>query len=513
MDHLSKPIRFHYAYLFGILVLATLFRLPWLAEIPPGFYVDEASTGYDAYSLMLTSKDQYGEFLPLFARSFGEYNESLYRFVTIIPIRLFGLTEFAVRLPAAIIGIFTVLALYFLAKELFDKKVALLSAFLLTISPWHIQFSRIGFRAILLPFFFCWGLFFFFKGIKKPKYLLLSSLLFSIGLYTYASARVFIPLFLLALVLFFRQELRKAKHYTLISTGIFLMVFLFFTRYWLSPSGIAESLDYLDTNPIQLVQAYASYYSPDFLFLKGDPIARHSVANFGQLHLFELVTVPIGLFLLLRERQNRSWLLLVWLILYPLPGALTDAEHALRTIIGAPLFALISAYGLHKLFFVLRDKKRILLVGLTVVFIIWRVALYSQWYFVYYPIYSPKAWQYGMREAITYSSSKPYRNIYISDKFFIPHIFVLFYNRYPPEAYQQEALFSVGEGNLHYTDVSVDNYHIVSVQEVERLDHENALFLVFPSETNSIVSRSSCEEAHVIYRPDGSIASVLIECN
>ncbi|MDK1082414.1 MAG: 4-amino-4-deoxy-L-arabinose transferase, partial [Anaerolineae bacterium] len=116
MDHLSKPIRFHYAYLFGILVLATLFRLPWLAEIPPGFYVDEASTGYDAYSLMLTSKDQYGEFLPLFARSFGAYNESLYRFVTIIPIRLFGLTEFAVRLPAAIIGIFTVLALYFLAK-------------------------------------------------------------------------------------------------------------------------------------------------------------------------------------------------------------------------------------------------------------------------------------------------------------------------------------------------------------------------------------------------------------
>jgi hypothetical protein len=69
------------------------------------------------------------------------------------------------------------------------------------------------------------------------------------------------------------------------------------------------------------------------------------------------------------------------------------------------------------------------------------------------------------------------------------------------------------QGNFRYTDVSVGNYHIISVQEMERLDHENALFLVFPDEADSLVNCPFCEEAHVIYRPDGSIASVLIECD
>jgi 4-amino-4-deoxy-L-arabinose transferase-like glycosyltransferase len=138
--------------LAAILILAGAFRFPLLTVSPPGFYVDEASTGYDAYSILLTGKDQYGEFMPLFARTFGAYNESLYRFITVIPIKLFGLNEFAVRLPAAVFGFFTVWALYFLAKELFDEHVALLATLLLAIIPRHIKFIRVAFRAILLPF-------------------------------------------------------------------------------------------------------------------------------------------------------------------------------------------------------------------------------------------------------------------------------------------------------------------------------------------------------------------------
>lgn len=552
MDTFIQSLKLHRqtVYLAATLTLATLFRLLWLADIPTGFYVDEASTGYDAYAILLTGKDQYGEFLPVFARTFGAYNEALYRYITILPVWLFGLNEFAVRLPAAIFGILTVPVVFFLAKELFDKKVALLAAFLLAISPWHIQFSRIAFRAILLPFFFCWGLYFFFRGLKKPRYLLFSSLAFSVGLYTYASARVFIPLFLLPLVWLYRHELRRVKRYFFLAATIFLLIFLFLSTYWLSSQGIAESLDSLDTDPIQLIQTYLGYFNPVFLFFDGDPIARHGLANFGQLHLFELVTFPLGLYWLLRERQKRSWLLVVWLLLYPLPGSLTDASHALRTIIGVPLFTLVSAYGLslllpaseddkrHEDIFAMagmptfavrvaaphplggflrwantavRHKRRLFVMGITAV-IVWRVILYTQMYFVIYPIYSPQAWQYGMREAIEYSNSKPYNNIYISDSFFIPHMFVLLYNAYPPEAYQREALFSVGEGNFRYTDVSVGNYHILSAETMWRKTRDNALFMLFPDEARFVVSRPNCAEAHVIYRPNGSVASILVEC-
>lgn len=537
----------HLVYLTATLILAALFRLLWLADNPIGFYVDEASTGYDAYAILLTGKDQYGEFLPMFARTFGAYNESLYRFVTVISVWLFGLTEFAVRLPAAIFGILTIPAIYLLAKELFDKNVAVLAAFLLTISPWHVQFSRVGFRAILLPFFVCWGLCFFFWGLRKPRYLLGSATMFAIGLYTYAAARVFIPLFLVALVWLYRHELKSMKRHLFWAMGIFGFVFLFLMQYWLSSQGIAESLDSLDTDPIQLIQTYLGYFSPVFLFIEGDTIARHGVALFGQLHHFELVTVLFGLYWLLREKNQRTCLLLAWLILYPLPGSLTDAAHALRTIVGAPLFALISAYGLFKLLsaesrsdrevalpavgmpaFALRmaalglwdrgsviagERRRLLVVGLTAVIILWRIIMYAHMYFVTYPIYSPQAWQYGMREAIEYSASKPYDNIYISDSFFIPHIFVLFYNAYPPEQYQQEALFSVGEGNFHYTDVSVGNYHILSAEKMWWVERDNGLFMLLLSETRFVASRPDCEEVHVVRRPNGSIASVLVECH
>ena len=83
-----------------LLLLAAILRLSYLTGVPNGFHADEASIGYDAFSMLETGRDQYGEFLPLFSRSFGDYDESLYRFLTIPFVGLLGLTEFTTRLPA-----------------------------------------------------------------------------------------------------------------------------------------------------------------------------------------------------------------------------------------------------------------------------------------------------------------------------------------------------------------------------------------------------------------------------
>jgi len=149
-------------YMFSILALSALLRLSFLTSNPIGFYADEASIGYDAYSILKTGRDQYGEFLPLFARTFGGYDEALHRYLVVPFVAVLGLTEFAVRLPNALIGILTVWVLYILVKVWFNRRVALLSALFLAISPWHIQFSRWSVRAIMLPLFFCLGLYFFF---------------------------------------------------------------------------------------------------------------------------------------------------------------------------------------------------------------------------------------------------------------------------------------------------------------------------------------------------------------
>ena len=124
-----------------LLLLAAVLRILFLSDIPNGFTTDEASTGYDAYSILATGRDQHGEFLPFFAQSFGDYNESLYRFITVPSIAVFGLNEFATRLPAALAGVLTVWIVYLLGKTWHDEHLAWIAALLLAISPWHIFFS------------------------------------------------------------------------------------------------------------------------------------------------------------------------------------------------------------------------------------------------------------------------------------------------------------------------------------------------------------------------------------
>ena len=112
--------------LAAILLLAALLRVPFLSSVPNGFYSGEASTGYDAYSILQTGKDQYGEFLPLLTRSFGDYVEASYRYVAIPFIAVFGLNEFSTRLPSAVIGVLTIGALFSLVKIYFNTQTALI---------------------------------------------------------------------------------------------------------------------------------------------------------------------------------------------------------------------------------------------------------------------------------------------------------------------------------------------------------------------------------------------------
>src|SRR5437868_4259461 len=91
-----------------ILICITLFagilRLWRLDTVPAGFNIDEAAFGYNAYSILKTGKDEYGTFLPLSLKSFGDYKAAGYAYIDIPFIALFGLNEFSVRLPSAILG-------------------------------------------------------------------------------------------------------------------------------------------------------------------------------------------------------------------------------------------------------------------------------------------------------------------------------------------------------------------------------------------------------------------------
>ncbi|MDJ0575704.1 MAG: glycosyltransferase family 39 protein [Xenococcaceae cyanobacterium MO_234.B1] len=296
-------------YLLIILVIATLLRVLFLGTIPNGFFCDEASNAYDSYSILNTLRDQHGAFLPFFTRSIDDYREALFIYLGIPFIKLFGLNEFSARLPAAFAGILTVLVIYYLVKELFDNKTALIASLLLAISPWHIQFSRIAFRAILIPLLFCLALLFFVKSFQKPQYLPISALIFGVSLYTYASARVFVPLFMLGLVIIFWRHFWSNKQQTIIALILFLLIFIPLLLFWISPEGMARAKGTgVEFDPVIIGKYYLSYFKPQFLFFKGDYIPRHSAAKIGELYYFEIFTVIWGLIsLTILKAQEYYW--------------------------------------------------------------------------------------------------------------------------------------------------------------------------------------------------------------
>lgn len=499
--------------LTAIILLAVLLRVPFLANAPSSFSVDEASYAYDAYSISETLRDRYGVFLPTFVRAFDDYRESLYIYLLIPFIKVLGLNEFGARFPAALIGVLTVITVYYLGEACFNRKVGLAAALLLAISPWHIFFSRICFRAILLPLLFCWGLFFFIKSLRKPNALPLSGLFFGLTLYTYPSARVFVPLFLIGLAVLFRQHLWAHRTQTLIASAIFLPIFILLFSFWITPAGMARGNETgIDANPLQLLVNYLSYFDPTYLFIRGDPNPRRSISTWGigELHLFELLTVLPGLFFLSKEEKQTRHLFFLWLLLYPIPAALIEPAHAIRSLIGAPLFSLVSAYGFFQLLDKFSaDKKKIVLASSFIVTL--SLVFFLNAYFVHYSTYTisrvSKNWQFGMRAAIAYAESSPASCVLVSDRFWRPNIYILFYANYPPTVHQQSPI----DPGLT-TNYSLGKYQITAIAGLKpAMRNQSCLLLLKPEETKVLDQQAiPWQPADSILDPGGLTAIELV---
>jgi hypothetical protein len=128
--------------------------------------------------------------------------------------------------------------------------------------------GRYAERSQLLPLFFCLGLWLFLRWRKEGGRKFLWSVL---CFYTYASARVFAPLFVAGAALLYFRELRAAGRYALWPLGIRVACFLPAFLHWISPAGMARASYLLEFAPFVWLVNYLSYLGPDYLFYNGDP--------------------------------------------------------------------------------------------------------------------------------------------------------------------------------------------------------------------------------------------------
>src|SRR5258708_564667 len=338
---ITKSLKYKKLILIAIVVLAFILRF-WQLNSYPALNADEASIGYDAYSLIQTGHDQHGNSWPIDFQSFNDYKPGLYVYIVLPFVKILGLTEWAVRIPNALIGVVSIYIIYLLTKELFgkDKELfSLLAALFLAISPWHIQFSRGGWEVNTATFFIMVGIFLFAKYFNTSKknilFLIGSMIFFVLSMYCYQATRVITPLLGLTLIAVYRKEI-FANLKPFFIAGILGVLFLLPLLLDLTHGGVLNRAAgvglFADPGPrsrveeqrgehgsvnslvgkvlhnkvvnysIAFLENWGKHFHGEFLFLSGDQVQRNKVPETGQMYLTDIVFLAVGGVFILRKK-------------------------------------------------------------------------------------------------------------------------------------------------------------------------------------------------------------------
>lgn len=468
--------------LLVVLVGAAVLRLWRLGAVGHPLLWDEAALGYNGYSIAKTGRDEYGTFLPLILKSFGDYKPAFYAYATIIPERLFGLSEFSVRLPSALAGVVIVLLIYLVARELFGReseRVGVWAAIVAAANPWLIHFSRGAWEANFNLMLTLGGAWFFLAGRRKSLYFILSALFFGLTFFTYQGAKLFTPLIVVGLVAFFgAQSVRKGGQSFKVGVftfALFLALVIFLARgtsgrlsvynvfaYGRTEAEVAviAAREGVDVNSFQFLiwhgwwisglrrflEGYFSYFTGGFLFYEGDRVnVRLGSPYVGEFYWMDLPLIIVGLVALTRFRNSRATgFIAYWMAISPSPGALSrDVVSAVRVLnLTIPLILVISL-GFESIWSFIGRRLWVLKLALCLGagFYLWNAVYYLDSYFIHAPVIFPDQRLYGYKEVIELvdSVNRESAPVFFTQKMGQPYIYVLFYNKVNPAGYQLQA--------------------------------------------------------------------------
>lgn len=547
-------------FLLGlVLVLGLILRLVSLSAYPAGFSADEANQGYTAYSILKTGRDEWGKFLPLAPRAYGDYRAPLYTYLTIPSVALLGLSEFSTRLPNSIIGTLAIFVIYLLVKELFKGQkianmTAIFSAFMLAISPWHVSMSRGAFETNLPSFLFPLGVLLFIGGVKNPKMMALSALSFGLSSFSYYSARTLVPVVAIILYATYLRAYGMSVFKIVSKYRLAFCISAFFGVVVVSTMLMGSSTRVLDVALFssessfkaaadskyeavllglpdigarifsnkavfvgeQFLRNYLGYFSLNFLFIEGAGEATYGmVPGLGPLYLIELPFLVYSLYLIFCRRLYKKpefQVLLALVLCSPIPAALTTSHGfaANRAAIMLPWLYILAAFGASSILDEFRFKytKHLILAAYSI-----SLLFFVEKYFFHAPMQNARSMSYGWKSAASYLSevSSEYSSVIVSRSLSEPQMFLSFYLRLDPSIVQEESydwLRYQSEG-LKFVDqlgeYRLQNYTIRSIDKNSDILLSDTLLLGKPED----FSHGTIPYKTINY-PDGTPAMYLV---
>lgn len=524
-----------YIFLGLIVILSIITRFYKIGEYPKGFTWDEASVGYNAYTIFHWGKDEYGKILPLAFKSFGDDKNPIHFYLTVPFVGIFGLNEVATRTPAALFGTLNVIVIFFLGRKIFkSNSVGLISALFMCISPFAIQFSRFNHELNFAMFFFLLGTFLFYKGLEDKRYLAISFFSFGIDLLTYHSAKIVTPILVLLLVILNIKKLLPVKKQLIFSLAIYAF---FVSLLFIKPEllgGARLKQNQIDQKEIEntviyrktkndlygkfevIAKRYIKYFEPKFLFISGDEIPRHSIQTVGTFYWIDLPFIIIGFFAVLYrfvvKKERNMLFLLAWILIAPIPGAASSIfSHAPRAMFMLGSWTMIAALGAYTICSISSKKAcKIIFSAILIFSLMYYLCKYISDYFGEYSNKYAIEWVYGMKAAVLTAENDKYLSVYMTDSYMQPYIFFLFYQKTPLPEFLNTVKYNKSQSAPSNLVDSFGKY-IFRWDQYHSMPFNGTLYIIRPSIYDGLYEKNGFNVVKLIKFPNGMDNLYIIE--
>jgi 4-amino-4-deoxy-L-arabinose transferase-like glycosyltransferase len=477
-----------------IFCISFFLRIYKLESYPLQMNVDEISYLYDGYSIKETGADHWGVKYPVILHGFGsfDYHPPLYAWLNAASISIFGYSDFAGRVPSAILGCLSLILIFSIAKRTGGKVFSFFALLSAGLCPWHMLFSRIGHEGTMLPaFLFILSVYLWLKAKEhnfRLGYILLIGFVIGLGTNSYHGAKL--NFFLLSI--FVGIDILKNSQKFLKNLGLFGLLVMaaaspqiaaaiiypqhFFTRANDTMIHFSLTTGYFLT----IARNFLLNLSPFYLFLLPGLFNNLSVIRLLPVEILFFYAGLIFFLPVFRKSILKPFHFFLLLFIAILPAALTMPNpHALRGSSLTVLLPFVSANGI--VFFykkIKRENFKIIFLILTSGLIIMNAT-----FFIYKYVNSYRMKNAGHQNELVQVCKKldnykdKYASIYMEETFNQPFIYVLHYcNIHPKMFMQYKKIFN--PLNDEYL-LQMDKYYFISRPIIYRKIKESKTSFLF----------------------------------
>lgn len=297
----------YYILCFLFLVLYFVTRLYRLMGIPRGLHTDEVGMAYDAWSLANYGVDRWGIEYPVYLRNFGGGQSALYAYLSMILIKLFGYSDFMIRIPAVLMGFLLLVFSCKIAKECFEsKKAVILTGVFVVTLPYFLMAERWALDCNLLCDVMVIFIYYLIRIIKEQKIrdYVFAGIVGGLSLYCYAIAYIMIPLILFGFLTygFAHRQISLKKLFALgipVSMLAFPLIAMLLVNH-----GFLEPFQIMGFTVIQLpnfrggelsIRNVLENIGIIKILFTHDHLIYNAFPKYLTLYLISLIVVPIGI--------------------------------------------------------------------------------------------------------------------------------------------------------------------------------------------------------------------------